>query len=233
MSNKKVSFIPTSIDAEKFVQPPQPARQYSPEWIKRMPAFKDNRLSVDLSGQANLTAKMCMPFMDTFSFGYIQETWCDIFIERDNLGNPNYYYSNFPHIISSRDSDNKPQDDGFYSTEFVWKVQWSPKLPKGYSALYTHPLNRDDLPFRSMSGIVDADKHFFESTGNHPFFIKKDFEGVIPKGTPMYQIIPFKRDDWSSDVAEFDPELDKQRHSLRSKFWGVYKTNYWTKKTFK
>ena len=28
----------------------------------------------------------------------------------------------------------------------------------GWSILFTHPLNRDDLPFRTLSGIVDCDR---------------------------------------------------------------------------
>lgn len=230
---KHVDFIPTSLDAEKFVPRPIPAREARPDWVNRMPVFKNNKMQIDMTGQANLTAKMCAPFMDTFNFGYIQETWCDIYVEKDSNGFPNYYYSNFPHIVFSRSSENYPQDDLFYETEFLWKIQWSPRLPSGYSVLYTHPLNRDDLPFRTLSGIIDADRHFFESNGNHPFFIKKDFEGIIPKGTPMFQIIPFKRDDWKAGAEPFDPDLDKQKNFLRSKFWGIYKTNYWSKKTFK
>ena len=32
--------------------------------------------------------------------------------------------------------------------------------------------------------------------GNVPFFIKSGFEGVIPAGTPIAQLIPIKREKW-------------------------------------
>jgi hypothetical protein len=233
MLNKKISFVPKSLEAENFVPRPLPARHYMPDWLKNMPAFQNNKMFISSSGQANLTAKMCPPFMDTFSFGYIQETWCDIYIEKDIVGNQTYFFSGSPEIISLGRNSNYKIEDPFNPHEFLWKVQWSPRLPKGYSTLYTHPINRDDLPFRTLSGIVDSDKHFFEKTGNHPFFIKKDFEGFIPKGTPMFQIIPFKRNDWTSRAETYDPNLEKEKNFLRSKFWGVYKSNFWTKKTFK
>jgi hypothetical protein len=231
--NKSISFVPTSFETVHFVPPPKPARNYTPDWIKRMPMFHNNEMKITPSGQANLTAKMCQPFMDTYNFGYIQETWCDIYIEMDSLGNRKYFFSGNPEIMSMGRNSKYQISDAFDPDEFLWKVQWSPRLPKGYSTLYVHPLNQDDLPFRTLSGIVDSDKHFFEQTGNHPFFIKKDFEGLIPRGTPMFQIIPFKRDNWTSESEEFDVSLEKRKNFLRSKFWGVYKNNSWTKKTFK
>lgn len=229
----KIEFIPKSADAENFVTPPKPARNYEPTWLKNMPAFKNNKLEIDDQGAANLTAKMCVPFMDTFNFGYIQETWCDIHIEKDEEGYPVYSFATLPQIVDFRLPRSYDHDDMFYKEEFVWRIQWSPKVPKGYSVLFTHPLNRDDLPFYTLSGVVDADKYFYEDAGNHPFFVKKDFEGIIPKGTPMFQMIPFKRDNWKSDLGKFDIEIEKGNTFLRSKFWGVYKQNFWTKKTFK
>lgn len=231
--SKTISFIPKSPEAEAFVPVPKPARHYTPDWIKKMPAFHNNQMVISQSGQANLTAKMCPPFMDTFNFGYMQETWCDIYIEKDFSGNQKYFFSGSPEILSRGKNANYEIDESFDGLEFLWKVQWSPKLPKGYSAFFTHPINRDDLPFKTLSGIIDSDKHFSEKTGNHPFYLKKDFEGIIPRGTPMFQIIPFKRDDWTSRPEKFDISLEKEKNFLRSKFWGVYKTNYWTKKTFK
>jgi hypothetical protein len=66
-----------------------------------------------------------------------------------------------------------------------------------------------------------------------PFLLKKGFEGIIPAGTPLAQIIPFKRDNWVSEQEKFD--LDTQYAKKRT-FWrtfaGSYKANYWTKKKY-
>jgi hypothetical protein len=43
---------------------------------------------------------------------------------------------------------------------------------------------------------MDSDK--YSTSGNIPFFIKEDFVGVIPAGTPFAQIIPIKRATWRS-----------------------------------
>jgi hypothetical protein len=92
-----------------------------------------------------------------------------------------------------------------------------------------------DLPFQTLSGIVDYDDFIAERFPNNlPFYIYKGFSGVIPAGTPMYQMIPIKRDAWRSLVSEFD-----EQHALKSvqffakKFYGVYRDFYWNKKDYK
>jgi hypothetical protein len=111
-----------------------------------------------------------------------------------------------------------------------------PKLPKGWSALITSPNNRFDLPFRATTGIVDSDLFYGMSAGqggNYPFYLNKGFEGIIPVGTPMYQIIPFKRENWKSTQLKYDEEDAIKKHTnIRRHFVSGYKKEYWQKKTF-
>jgi hypothetical protein len=97
----------------------------------------------------------------------------------------------------------------------------------------THPLNRTDLPFYTLSGIVDSDNYMGE--GKVPFFIKKDFTGIIPAGTPIVQIIPIKTDEvWKSEKAEhLMQERDKQQWLLRTSITGYYKKVFRRSKIFK
>jgi hypothetical protein len=234
---------------ENFVPMPKPAKSYIPDWYKESPPFFNydsnlysNKLSFGEAGIPSSTFKKCMPFFDTLSFGYIQETWCDIFIERKN-GKLFYHYSlavekNNDPIISTRDIvsiGQIPVPAGFdSSTFFHWSRVWNPILPKGYSSLITHPLNRDDLPFRCLSGIIDSDKYFLG--GKVGFFIKEDFTGLIPKGTPMYQIIPFKRDSWETKKVNLKNnilnKIEQQTYNLKSVFLDGYKKQHWNKKMF-
>ena len=86
---------------------------------------------------------------------------------------------------------------GYSDNHFHWNINWGPELPKGYSALYIPPINNFSLPFITTSGIIDNDK--LTTTGRLPFFIKKNFEGTIKKGTEYINIIPFKREDWEAE----------------------------------
>ena len=230
---RDLEFIPKSKEAEILVPRPKPARDYTPEWYKNLPAFENNQMVIDQSGNVNKTEKLCVPFSDTFNFGYIQETWCDINISVQN-GNLIYNCSGKPKMMEFRNVDYRSYGgNGFYDVEFAWHVQWAPKVPKGYSVLYTHPLNRYDLPFYSFSGVVDSDRYFYEAAGNSPFLLKEGFEGIIPAGTPMFQIIPFKRDDWKSSSSSFDESSPIRASYIGKHFWGTYRKEFWTKKTFK
>lgn len=234
---KEIEFIPKDEWAETLVPGPKPARHYTPSWMKKMPMFYDNNRRVEpIQTQRikfNTTAKMCVPFTDTFNFGYIQATWCDMYVHNSGEGRGDAFFSAYPDLLETRNKMSLEPVDEFYKNEFAWKIQWIPKLPKGYSILYTHPLNHYDLPFHTLSGIVDSDEFVYERDGNHPFLIREGFEGFIPKGTPMFQIIPFKRDNWKSVIRSRDPLQMVKGEVVRQDFWGGYKKLFWKKKTFK
>jgi hypothetical protein len=62
-----------------------------------------------------------------------------------------------------------------------------------------------------------------ESDINSPFIIKSGFEGIIEKGTPMFQVIPFKRADWQAEfVLEKENELFFNREKLMTKIVSSY-----------
>ena len=59
---------------------------------------------------------------------------------------------------------------------------WTIELEPGWSLFATHPVNRDDLPFRLISGLVDADR-FHDGGINFPaVWTQPDFSGVLPQG---------------------------------------------------
>lgn len=228
----KIIFTPSSLDAELFVAPPLPAKKLLPEWYKDIPVFNVKNPKFENNELTNKTLKMCMPFFDASTGGYIQRTWTDIHIGlKDNV--VSYNCASSPAIMGAREKISPRISNAYYPVEFVWQRQWTAKLPKGYSLLITHPHNRLDLPFQTMSGIVDSDTFYHTSIGNIPFFIHNGFEGFIPSGTPMFQMIPVKRDDWESEIQEFaEKETLKLDRIMRSKFYGAYRNMFWHKKNY-
>jgi hypothetical protein len=232
---KKITFVPTNEKAQLLVPRPQPAKKYVPEWYKNIPGYNHKTIKIDDHGFPMGNVKNCIPFLDTLISGYIQETWTDIHIglKGDDI---NYHFASNtgPQPMLHRGSDvSLPIGDDYYEIEFVWNQVWIPKLPKGYSYLFTHPLNRTDLPFTTVSAIVDSDKLQYSSDGRVPFYIKKNFSGIIPVGTPMYQMIPFKRDKWKSYFEDFDKDkVAKGIHFLRQRFLGSYREYLWTRKEY-
>jgi hypothetical protein len=125
-----------------------------------------------------------------------------------------------------------PTPSGYSPVVFAWTVPYFFETPKGYSAMIVHPLNRNDLPFITSEGVADSDKILIG--GHLPFWIRNDFEGIIPAGTPYAQIIPLKRDSWR---LTFDKTLAKRgrvvQHKLETFFIGFYKLKMWEKKDYK
>lgn len=241
---KNIYFNPVSKIAELTVPSPKPSKEYVPDWYKKIPQFYGGKPEFKNEiTKTNQTLKMCMPFADTFTSGYIQETWQEIAftLDTENLdefGSPlfNYYTPADPQIMGIRGSgrDTYPIPEEYYPFELTWHPAWTPELPEGYSVLITHPLNRTDLPFYTLSGIVDSDTFTHSNTiSNLPFLLKRDFTGIIKKGTPMYQMIPIKREDWKSIQKTFDAdEQIRQVYKLRQYFWGAYKRVHWNKKNY-
>src|SRR5204863_177803 len=83
---------------------------------------------------------------------------------------------------------------------------WTIELPAGYSLLVMHPANRPDLPFETLSGLVDADRYrdnfiHFPARWRDP-----EFRGVLARGTPVAQCLPVKRENWVAKFETIDQE---------------------------
>ena len=190
---------------------------------------------------AHSTSKACMPFMDSFTSGYIQTLPCDVefkYMGVDENGRDiiKYSFEGDDEPLNLRESyDNIkstfPKFDGYYNVELQWMTKWEPKTTKGYSTMYYHPANRVDLPFTTFTGIIDTDK--WSSTGPLGFLLKSGFEGVIKKGTPIYQMIFIKRDDWINEVSDYvSKENQKIQEDRKNGKFVNYKKNYWQKKNY-
>jgi len=110
---------------------------------------------------------------------------------------------------------------------------WSIKTKLGYSTLFVQPFHRESV-FTILPGIVDTDTYI--APINFPMVINDPkFEGLIPKGTPIVQIIPFKRDSFKMKIGNkkvFNEQLNVAR-KLQSKFFDKYKIMFWSRKKYK
>jgi hypothetical protein len=177
-----------------------------------------------------------MPFLDSLTMGYVMVTWTDIQVtpvSKDRV-DITWLMEPTPLISRSREIGGMiPRPAGHLDTHYAWQTQYGIELPAGYSLLVTHPLNRFDLPFTTLSGIIDAD--VYSATGSLPFFMKQGFEGIIPAGTPFAQLIPIKRDNWESEMGtEKDTRKAHQdAYNSLSVISGLYKRKLWNRKEYK
>ena len=236
----KLQFEPFDKEAELLFEKPKPAAKSIPSWYKDMATYMDGEREIGLSKDgvavSNLTLKGCSPFLDALTSGYIFELPFDLEFRKESGGMRVRWATNV-NLIGSHGPEQAPglpAPFGGNESLFKWRPGWRISTPKGYSALFTHPLNRHELPFRTFSGVVDTD--MYELGVEFPFQLLDTFDKnitILEKGTPICQVIPFKRENWVSEQIPFDEDKNKLNgFKLKSKIVRSYKTQFWQKKTY-
>jgi hypothetical protein len=232
-----LEFIPLTRLADIEYEVPIPASKTIPAWYKSIPQFVNGEESLRViprSQGTNGTIKRCTPFLDAMIVGYMVCLADDVQVQISETGDPEIWWRTTAGLITYHNAEQYPGvpiPEGYCSTVFKWENGFSIQTPKGYSLYCTQPANRFDLPFLTFSGFVDTDG--YTNAIKFPFFIRKGFTGIIPRGTPVAQLLPVKRDNWTSKTRKFDQEwvLRSEKH-----FFGVidraYKTLFWKKKTY-
>jgi hypothetical protein len=231
---KTIEFRRRPLLPEEVFSFPTPALQNIPKWYKDMSPYSRGGTKPQLE-PGNSSPKACMPVFDALTAGYVFLTPFDIEVRiYDNPDRPQLEVGfKGPNIIKGRTEDLAgmfPGPLGFTPGIYIWHTAFEAITPPGYSVLYTHPLNQEDLPFRTSSGIMDND--VYGHSGSIPFYVKKGWEGIIPQGTPFLQLIPFKRESWkgyNSPIEEDEGETAIPRTVVR----GFYRDKWWQKKIYK
>ena len=208
---------------------PVPAVKTIPEWFRKCPnSYDDVR-----------TAKRCIPMLDAMSHGFTLPLWADlkITVTEDDRGKrcqmqmtPGY---------ASMDSHNWEQVGDACTTqkfEFGKSLNrlmspWIIKCAPGYSVYFKNPANDWSNDIEIFEGIIDADT--YAGHANLVFVWKSDKcgEWLIPAGTPIAQLIPFKRDELTMSVGEVDmDERQITQNKLGIYFNDAYRKLFWHKR---
>jgi len=239
--SKNINFRARSKTEFQTQLKPYPAVKQLPKWFVDAKPYEKIANAPDdgkihfRSRTANATYKKCTPLLDSLSAGYIIPLWTDVMIEQDD-GVPAIYWKTHEDIfkIHGQSSRNIPAPEGYDQIVYKYNNCWIPQTPKGYSCLITSPFGYKDLPFHPVSAIVDTDRSTLELV--FPMWVKSGFEGIVEKGTPLVQIIPFKRDDWNSTFDYYeDGEYRNivEEKNFNSTMIGHYLKNHHSKKKFK
>jgi hypothetical protein len=231
---KVIEFRPRDRLTEMILSPPVPSSKLIPEWYKNLPLYRDpsNPVFRGADGITNLTAKACMPVLDAVVSGYMLTLPCDVtFVDQEKFGQRVIWDVSWSVVTSHRsDQVGGHGPAGYEAHPFKWEGMWEIHMPKGYSFLLTHPFYRYDLPFLTATAMVDGDG--FTRPLNLPFFLVNNFVGTIPKGTPIAQIIPIKREPWNHIVTSYDADSSYTIDSLKTTAFRSYKARWWNKKTY-
>lgn len=232
-NTKLITFKAIDENVFNVFDPPVPAKKILPEWYKNQSKLTTPGVfTIADNGNPNHTVKACMPVFDVMSAGYIFTLPVDVNFTNDGNGYVTSQWSsnNLRPIEShptSQFSEYKIPEGYHKGCAYKFIQPWVIETPPGYSCLFIQPALRDDLPFQVVPAIVDTDKHPIKV--NFPFFLKENFSGIIEIGTPIMQVIPFKREDWTHEVVEdLSQNNNKKWISAERKIGNRYKTFFRT-----
>ncbi len=184
-------------ELESLLPRPIPAREGLPDWLRAMPS---GAVEPDLGFEVR-TVKLCPPFIDAMGSGFLVPLAADVQVLNgaftwdwdlppSSLGETSRAPLSFHYPAQVAGTPLHSPDTAVVKFNNFWTVE----LPEGVSLLVLHPLNREELPFRTLSGVVDADLYKDAFIQFPARWQDPGFEGRLERGTPIAQCIPFRRD---------------------------------------
>lgn len=219
-------------ELEGWLPEPVPASQGLPAWLRSMPAQAFNAVA----GAEDDTVKRCPPFIDAMMSGWLIPLMCDVAVEGGELSwdidLPPGAATSFPRSpLGLHDPGQVKGTPLFDGDQFLLKFHnlWTIEAPAGYAVLFTHPFNRFDLPFTTLTGLVDCDRYHDAWIHFPAVWRDAGFSGVLPRGTPVAQCIPVRREAWSASAAPMSSDEAHAAHATieaiaREK--GVYRRRF-------
>lgn len=184
------------------------AKSVSPEW------WKKGKVAEVVNGQVNKTIRSCPAMTDWLSSGYLILANRDMLVKNgitDHDSDSMYYHtedSETTHMekyasqthptVQMHDAFNyMSTSDAPVKDAFKMSNTWNITTPPGYSCFYLDPFLFQNEYFATWQGIIDTDRFNVNKDNSQIIFYPKvDHSFVIKKGTPIVQIIPFKREEW-------------------------------------
>jgi hypothetical protein len=211
---------------------PVPARHALPDWIRTMPSTAFSAVH----GQDVRTLKHCPPFIDAMAHGFIIPLPCDIHV-RDGILSwdwdlPALSVEAHPRSPLSFHVPAQVTATPFHDAAAAvikFNSFWTIELEPGYSLFATHPVNRADLPFRLLTGIVDCDRFSDVGVLFPAVWTKPDFSGVLPRGTPVAQCFPIARTALDLHYQPFSAETARRYEDTANALLsrpGVYRRKF-------
>jgi len=218
---------------EPLLPRPVPASRALPDWLRDMPS---EVAAETLGGATVRTLKHCPPFIDALSLGLLIPLATDLHFKGGEVS-----WDWDPPIIADAPITRAPiglhapeQATGMpidLGGQMVFKFInfWTLEAPDGWSLLFTHPFNRADLPFQTLTGVVDCDLFRLGYVHFPALWSDPEFEGILPRGTPVAQVIPVRREALALDVTIQTPDQIADSRGIQEALLdetGVYRRRF-------
>ena len=231
-TNKTIKFHLIKAFPDQITLPPLASKKLMPQWFKNIPQFvKHNDDEIQ-------SVKKCIPFLDAMTAGYTLLTHVDVIIEQSEDGEVSLPYIDDKHkelINIHKPIEVHPSAQVVGSafenmTILKYMSPWIIETPKDYSMLFLPLINQLESPIIPLVGLVDSDE--YTNVINFPFIhveLQRGGKVFMPAGTPICQMIPIKRDNWSSKITLLDKQELKKAKKQREKM-SDDRTDYYARK---
>ncbi|MDB5290334.1 MAG: hypothetical protein JWL69_1575 [Phycisphaerales bacterium] len=199
---------------------PYPASRHVSDWFKDMP----------MSYPEGSTIKRCPPFLAAMTAGYIIPAPADLRFEMSAEG----VLSAHGKIGFLGHHAQKQYAGSPFGKHTVVKFHnpWIIVTPPEYVCLVTGPINRFELPFLPLSGLIETGTYYKEVHFPMACLMRPGQTYELKAGTPLVQIIPFRREEWTNDTAEIDLTRRNAQQAMFETNPHTYKDEFWQKMTF-
>jgi hypothetical protein len=211
---------------------PGPAIEALPDWLRAMPRTAASAMRAE----PVRTVKQCPPFVDAMGHGFVIPLPCDVVVRDGTLSwdweLPDLAAAHHPRAPLSFHAPAQVAGTPFHADDRVivkFNSFWTVTLEPGWSLFATHPVNRTDLPFRLLTGLIEADQYNAVGLLFPAIWVDPGFAGTLPRGTPIAQCFPVPRTRLELVHAPFGAKATQQYDALAGRLLsgpGVYRRDY-------
>jgi hypothetical protein len=175
-----------------LIAEPVPAKSALPAWFRHLPGVDKSQVTATNNG---VTVKRCMPFLDALSMGWLIPVAVPVRLEISDGGQTVTAGWEFDREMVSNHGPFQIAGSPYEPhPPMKFHNYWTIHTPMGWSCLLVPPINRPNGVIEVLSGVVDTDR--YRAPVNFPFVaIAPDGVYTLKKGTPLVQVIPFRRAD--------------------------------------
>ena len=214
-----INFVTNNADTLKYFKPVL-AKSVMPEW------WKNAKIEMAVNTEFVQTIRACPAMDDWTKSGYYILANRDITIlngdERlKNLdarqwatANDEGNYASPSHPAEQMLNLFEPVGDHGVKDAFKFRNPWNIQTPPGYSVLFLDPFLFTGRAFCVWQGIVDSDR-FKNNQDNAQIILypKTNESFTIKKGTPILQMLPFKRETWTASYQWQDAKTSSENRT--------------------
>jgi len=213
---------------------PVPGVKAVPNWYKEMKTSFAEGKADNRNVAESQTIKRCMPVLDAITTGYVIKTHTDIYVKNVDGAIAFEWASDTKDTITFHGAYQLMNYKNLDLPHGAPKLRnpWGIKTPSGYSCLFINPLHRPACGITILEGIVDTDG--YTTPVQFPFLVDEGFTGTVPAGTPIAQVIPFKRTSFRMEIGDIK-EREKNsavQRLLRSTWINGYRNKWRANKDY-